>query len=47
MKENKQKFWWLNPKEYGGFEAMIMYFAAIGTAVLGLIGYLIKCYYEQ
>ena len=46
MKTNK-KFWWLDPKEYGGVEPMIIYFAAIATAVLGLLGYLIKCYYEQ
>ena len=44
MKENKQKFWWLNPKEYGGLEAMIIFFLAIATAVLGLIVYIIKCY---
>lgn len=46
MKTNK-KFWWLNPKEYGGEKDMIYYFAAIVTGVLGIIGYLIKCYYEQ
>lgn len=42
MKEKKQKFWWLNPKEYGGEKDMIYYFAAIITAVIALIVGLIK-----
>ena len=42
MKENKQKFWFFDPEEYGGEKDMIFYFAAIITAVIALIVGLIK-----
>lgn len=42
MKENKQKFWFFDPAEYGGEKDMIYYFAAIITAVIALIVGLIK-----
>lgn len=41
MKENK-KFWFFDPKEHGGENDMIYYFAAIVTAVIALIVGLIK-----
>ena len=42
MKENKQKFWFFDPAEYGGEKDMIYYFAAIITAVSALIIGVIK-----